>query len=124
MTTDIVVWCPYCGQKAQLVDSKEIYRQSYGMMWLCRPCEAYVGVHRDSKKFKPLGTLANAELRKLRNETHRVFDPLWKNNPRRTRKEAYALLANLMQIPPEQCHVAMFDKSRCLKAIELLKMPF
>ena len=40
------VYCPYCGQQAEYVDSKVIYGRSYGMAYLCRNCDAYVGVHR------------------------------------------------------------------------------
>ena len=55
------VYCDYCGRQAEYVDSKVIYGKSYGMMYLCRNCMAYVGVHKGTDK--PLGRLANAELR-------------------------------------------------------------
>lgn len=47
------VFCDYCGQQAEYVDSKIIYGRSYGMMYLCRTCMAYVGVHKGTDK--PLG---------------------------------------------------------------------
>ena len=56
-----VVMCPYCGERAVYTNSKEVYGRSYGMIYLCRPCDAYVGVHDGTAK--PLGRLANAELR-------------------------------------------------------------
>ena len=55
------VYCDYCGRQAEYVDSKVVYGKSYGMMYLCRNCMAYVGVHKGTDK--PLGRLANAELR-------------------------------------------------------------
>lgn len=56
------VYCPYCGRQAEYVDSKVIYGRSYGMAYLCRNCDAYVGVHRGTDE--PLGRLADASLRK------------------------------------------------------------
>ncbi len=42
------VFCPYCNNEAKLVDSAIIYRGvSYGDIWLCKPCDAYNGVHPD-----------------------------------------------------------------------------
>lgn len=38
--------CPYCGRPTEFVDSSVIYGRSYGMIYLCRDCRAYVGVHK------------------------------------------------------------------------------
>lgn len=67
------VHCDYCGRRAEYVDSKVIYGKSYGMIYLCRNCMAYVGVHKGSDK--PLGRLANAQLRHWKKEAHAAFDP-------------------------------------------------
>lgn len=117
------VFCPYCGNHALLVDSSRIYKQSYGMMWLCEPCDAYTGVHKSSPRFAPLGTLAKYELRELRKQVHAIFDPLWKKG-KMTRNEAYAWLANRLGITKDVCHVAMFDEARCKQALLILKEPF
>lgn len=54
------VICPYCGRVAKYVDSSVIYYgHSYGMAYLCRPCNAYVGVHHGTDR--PKGSLANAK---------------------------------------------------------------
>jgi len=53
------VTCPYCNNPAVYVDSVVIYRRSYGMIYWCRPCDAYVGVLKGTDI--PFGTLANAE---------------------------------------------------------------
>lgn len=74
------VICPYCGRVAKYVDSSVIYYgHSYGMAYLCRPCNAYVGVHSGTDR--PKGSLANAELRGWRKATHARFDPLWQDGP-------------------------------------------
>ena len=36
------VFCDYCGTKADLVDSSVIYGKSYGDIYLCPNCGAYV----------------------------------------------------------------------------------
>ncbi|MBO7256277.1 MAG: hypothetical protein J6V04_03005 [Bacteroidales bacterium] len=37
--------CPYCGKDSELIDSSEIYGTSYGPMYICRDCDAYVGCY-------------------------------------------------------------------------------
>ena len=112
--------CPYCNHVAKLVDSKVIYRvRSYGMMWYCAPCNAYVGVHKDSKDHQPLGRLANAELRGWKIKAHAVFDPLWKSGNMK-RKEAYHHLADLMGIPVKETHMGWFDVDQCKRVVALL----
>lgn len=82
------VYCDYCGRETEYVDSKVIYGKSYGKIYLCRNCMAYVGVHKGTDK--PLGRLANAELlRKKRKET--VMED--------TKKTPAELVADLMLDP-------------------------
>ncbi|MBL0255764.1 MAG: hypothetical protein IPQ27_12795, partial [Chitinophagaceae bacterium] len=38
--------CPYCGNKTEYIDSSFIYGKSYGMIYICKPYDAYVGVHK------------------------------------------------------------------------------
>lgn len=108
------VSCPYCNKLSELVDSSEVYGKSYGYMYICWDCKAYVGCHKGT--VKPLGTLANAELRDLRKQCHAAFDPIWQSGKTR-RKKAYKELSLLLGIPVQETHFAMFDKSRCLEAL-------
>ena len=119
MSKIAVVFCPYCGNLASLIDSSEIYQRSYGYIWMCRPCDAYTGVHQSSPRYAPLGTLAKKELRELRKQVHAKFDPLWKKG-KMTRKQAYFWLAKEMGIPEERCHVAQFSEEKCKKALVIL----
>lgn len=113
------VQCPYCGQKAEYVDSAEIYGKSYGMVYLCRPCDAYVGVHNGTDT--PLGRLANRDLRRWRNRAHAAFDPLWQQGRyRRRRNDAYAWLAGKMGLTKEETHIAMFDVEQCKQVIQIM----
>ena len=114
------VTCPYCGRKAVYTDSAEVYHgYSYGMIYLCRPCGAWVGVHRGTDK--PKGRLANAELRKWKMAAHDAFDPLWQTGIfKRRRNAAYAWLAEQMGLPKEQTHIGMFDVAQCQKVIQII----
>lgn len=84
--------CQYCHNQAEWVENKEVYGRNYGrsiMIWLCKPCDAYVGCHNNTRK--PLGVLANRELREWRKKAHAKFDPLWKNG-KMNRDKAYGVL--------------------------------
>lgn len=85
--------CPYCGEKARWCENKEIYGKNYGksyMCYYCKPCNAYVGCHRNTRM--ALGTIANAELRGWRQKAHRIVDPLWKSGKMK-RAEVYQMLS-------------------------------
>jgi len=57
--------CDYCQQQAKLVTGDIIYPHRPDLyskkIWHCEPCRAWVGTHKGT--VKPLGRLANAELR-------------------------------------------------------------
>lgn len=111
------VKCPYCGQAAKLIDSKDYYSsgKSYGLMYICRPCDATVGVHPGTNK--PKGTLANKELRGLRMQCHKAFDGMKKARGMR-RGTAYKYLSVLMDIDQKDCHVGMFRELECSLMLE------
>lgn len=81
---------------------------------------AYVGVHKGTDR--PLGRLANAELRYWKKAAHAVFDPLWQRGPfRGHRNVAYGWLAQKMNLPIEKTHIGMFDVEQCKKAIQIIR---
>jgi hypothetical protein len=116
------VKCPYCNSEANLVTGYEIYPHRPDLAdlkaWACRPCDAWVGTHKNSPEHKPLGRLANAELRKAKMAAHAVFDPLWKSG-RMSRKEAYSMLSEKMSIPKDQAHIGMFDVDQCRAVVNI-----
>lgn len=113
-----VVICPYCGRKAEFVDSSIVYGKSYGMIYLCRQDVAYVGVHKGTAK--PLGRLANAQLRFWKKKAHAAFDPLWQRGPfHKHRNVAYDWLSTQMGIPREETHIGMFDIEECKQVIRI-----
>lgn len=114
------VVCDYCKQPAVLKDSSAVYERSYGPIWHCAPCRAWVGVHRNSPTHAPLGRLANAELRHLKQRAHAAFDRLWKDGPLR-RNEAYRWLSEELGIPLNATHIGMFDPGLCIRTIILIR---
>ncbi len=102
--------CNYCNRNAVLVDSAEVYGRSYGgQVWYCRPCSAWVGAHPGGG---PKGTLAKAELRRLRMQFHAAFDRLWKPDAQglsgrkrsHLRGRWYAKLAEATDMPVAEVH--------------------
>jgi len=115
------VVCSYCGEEAELVDSREVYSRSYGLIWLCRPCKAWVGVHLNSKENAPLGRLADSTLRFWKKEAHAAFDPFWKGEVPNRRSKEYHWLSSMIGIKLRHCHIGMFNVEQCKKVVEICK---
>jgi len=123
MSTD--VRC-YCGSPASLCDNATVYGRQYGRgkMWLCEcwpQCDGRVGAHPDGR---PLGTLADAETRRLRMQLHGVIDPRWRQlmdegrSKRQARSEVYAWLGQLMG--SDDFHVGNLNADECRRALALI----
>ena len=114
--------CPYCFAPAEQVTGKDIYPHRHDLklvaFWQCKPCDAYVGCHKDTNK--PLGRLADKELRGWKQETHRAFDPIWQMGDT-PRTKAYEWLAEQLNIPYGECHIGNFDIETCRAAIKTCK---
>lgn len=126
----MTVLCDYCGLPAKLVTGSAVYPHRADLasknFYQCEPCKAWVGVHPGT--ITPLGRLANAELRGMKQAAHAAFDPLWEGKIRRdkcsksaARRAAYAWLSEQTGIPPEETHIAMMDVARCRKVIEVCR---
>lgn len=125
--------CPYCGKQSEQVGGQRIcpHRPDlYGKnFYLCEPCGAYVGCHAGTDK--PLGRLADAELRAWKSRAHAAFDPIWQARYERKRaadpkyKKAmarggrYKALAKLLGINGADCHIGMFDVELCRRTVEI-----
>lgn len=111
--------CPYCSKTSKLVDSEVIYGRSYGLVYICQPCQAWCGVHKGT--IRPLGTLANAELREWRKRAHAAFDPIFKLN-HLPRWKAYKRLAKALCL--KVVHIGESDISTCKRIIEIVPQIF
>lgn len=115
--------CPYCGGNTEYVDSSCVYGRTYGMIYICKPCDAYVGVHKGTDK--ALGRLANNELRYWKKEAHAKFDPLWQRkmtkgfSKKEARGSAYKWLSEQMGLHIDLTHIGMMDVEQCKRVVEL-----
>lgn len=119
--------CRYCQQPAALLrmgDDGYPYGRDYGPMWVCVPCAAWVGCHPGTDK--PLGGLANAELRAWKIQAHAAFDPLWEGKMRRdkcskgkARRAGYKWLAGELKIDVKICHIGYMNEDECRRVVEI-----
>lgn len=130
--------CPTCTKAARLTDGREVYPHRPDLhgkpIWKCDGCSGYVGCHPGTTE--PLGTPANAELRKAREHVHALLDPIWQQADqfyadmktdrdrklvrRLARVRVYEFLTHSLGITADECHVGMFEIERCRKAWKAL----
>ena len=73
-----------------------------------------MGCHEGTRR--PLGRLANAELRAAKMAAHDAFDPLWRASGVR-RNAAYRWLATAIGVELSKCHIGMFDVATCQRVV-------
>jgi len=117
--------CPYCKSETVKDTETSIYGREYKGHGVFRcinypKCDAYVGRHKDGR---PLGRLANKELRSKKKEAHSFFDRIWKEGKVK-RKELYKMLSEDLNIPKEFTHIGMFNKKTCIKVIAWSKLKY
>lgn len=115
--------CNHCGNPAEWVENKEVYGRNYGksyMIWLCRPCDAFVGCHNNTRE--PKGRfLAKADLRKARKEAHQTIDPLWQGG----RYKRHTVYLRLAEAYGRQVHVGDTETpEECYEIIKTAKLCF
>ena len=115
--------CPYCGSHSVLRSADGIYRNNdkNTMLYVCSKypaCDSYVRVHPGTKI--PMGTMADRQLRALRNEAHRNFDQLYKQGLM-SKEDAYLWLASILAAPLGQAHIGYLGEYYCRQVIEASK---
>lgn len=102
----------------------ELRKGRYGKFYGCTRWPACDGVNgANQTDGRPLGVLADKETRELRVRVHELLDNVWlgeRERRREARAIAYEWLARFMRLPAEKCHVSMFTKKQCERAIEIL----
>lgn len=119
--------CPYCNLASVfLASSESLYRRDWGPVWYCDPCHAWVGCHKGTDR--PLGRLANEELREAKKMAHAAFDPLWKRRMEisgltqgHARGKGYKWLAGQLGLEPGDCHIGMMDVATCFRVVEICR---
>ena len=115
--------CPYCGSRALLRPASVVYGARAAApdapYYVCArypACDAYVAAHRRTRL--PMGTLANAELRRQRIQAHLAFNRLWESGLM-NKKQAYLWLQAKLGLPEEETHIGKFSAYRCEQVIQL-----
>jgi hypothetical protein len=110
-----------CGKPSVLVGGEVIYPHrpdlSHKRFYLCRQCRAWVGCHPGTSR--PLGRLADAELRAAKAAAHLAIDPIWQSGEM-TRGEAYKWLASQIGIHRRSCHIGEFSLEQCRRTLAAL----
>jgi len=111
--------CPQCQSKALLRPANVVYGSKVvapdAKVYVCArypACDSYVNAHRHTNQ--PMGTLADAALRRKRREAPLELDRLWESGLM-SRAEAYRLIQLYLGIPPEDAHIGKFSAERCEK---------
>lgn len=111
------ILCQYCSKQAEFVSNAEVYGKPYGkshMIYLCRKCDAYVGVHHNDPE-RPFGQLANKDVRDARKRAHRAVDPYWKSGEL-SRRQVYTILSKAFG---EDTHIGSADVELCERITDL-----
>lgn len=115
--------CPYCGSRALLRPASVVYGPKASVpaapYFICArypACDAYVAAHKRTRL--PMGSLANAELRRKRIQAHAALDRLWESGLM-SKKQAYLWLQAKLGLPGEETHIGRFSTFRCEQVIQL-----
>ena len=107
--------CPYCGSPVIYRTADGIYKENTkrAMLFVCSrypSCNAYVRANKVTKK--PIGTLADPSLRRLRNQAHRFFNRLYESGLM-SKGEAYNWLSVLTGMPESMAHIGFMGEYNC-----------
>ena len=117
--------CPYCHANASLRPASIVYglnKRSKGKyIYLCDrwpACDAYVSTHGRTKK--PMGSLANGDLRHKRILAHQALAEL--QQYRHMKKwEVYVWLQAKLGLHEHQAHIGEFSDVMCEQVIKMCK---
>ena len=115
--------CPYCGSRALLRPASVVYGEKaadpFAPYYVCArfpACDAYVAAHKRTRL--PMGSLANAELRRKRIQAHAALDRLWEGGLM-SKRRAYLWLQAKLGLPEREAHIGKFSLFRCEEVIRL-----
>ena len=121
------IHCPYCGAPAVCRPASTVYGtdtiapKSY--LYLCSnwpSCDAYVSAQRKDRR--PMGTLANSELRHKRILAHRALQRLQKER-HMDKWATYLWLQARLGLDADHAHIGIFSSQMCDQVISLCRAP-
>ncbi|WP_434034808.1 zinc-finger-containing protein [Cupriavidus sp. a3] len=122
--------CDSCGGKAVLARMGEAaypYQEDHGPVWICPPCQAWIGVRARSKHHTPLGRLADAALREKKSQLHDALEPLVAAKMRRdgvnafeARGKAMKWLIASLDLPIDSPTIHALSLEQCEQALQFI----
>lgn len=122
--------CPYCGAPAKMVPEAEMNFRFHetnpgkkkDFFWVCSrypECDVYIAADNHTKR--PMGTMANPELRHMRMMIH-YWQVLLVDNRVYTKGTFASMLASMVnQIDPRRVHVSEFTRYQAETVLAYLK---
>ena len=119
------IYCPYCGAPAVCRPASTVYgadtidRKSH--LYLCSnwpSCDAYVSAHKTDRR--PMGTLANGNLRHKRILAHQALEKLQKEL-HMDKWASYVWLQTKLGLDSHHTHIGMFSEQLCDQVISLCR---
>lgn len=94
--------------RPRLTSGAEIYPHRKDLsdlpFWKCDGCGNFVGCHHKTKdRTRPLSCIPTPEIKRARQEIHKLIDPMWKSG-RIGRRELYGMIAKALGL--EEYHTA------------------
>ena len=119
------IHCPYCGSLATLRPASVIHGLSDisagTYLYVCRrwpACDAYVSAH--GRTHRPMGTLANGDLRHKRILAHRALEQLQQSR-HMEKWEVYIWLQAKLGLDERQAHIGQFSEWMCDEVVRLCR---
>lgn len=115
------LYCPYCKRPGVLRPAAYVYGDNNldpeKYLYVCSgypSCDSYIGAHK--KSMRPMGTMADSDLRNKRIEAHRALDTIWKNGYM-TKHSTYIWLQNRLNLREKDTHIGKFSYYLCEQTI-------
>jgi hypothetical protein len=107
------------------------FRENHGPVWICPPCQAWIGIHSRSTRNVPLGRLADAALRDAKGRLHDALEPLAAAKARRDHVTVFEARARALRwvstelgfdTPPSSIHfLTLAQCEQALRYVETWK---
>lgn len=117
------VICPYCGQRAELADSAEIYNGiSYGYAYICRYCGDGKSVYVLCKPGTnlPRGVMGDATTMRLRRRAYGLWRQYMEKSSFYNQEEAKGFVAAKLSIPYAAMDISSMQAERLGQLIKYL----
>ena len=114
--------CPYCNSPAVLRPASAVFGRNVkskgSYLYVCShwpKCDAYVSAHKNN--LRPMGTLANGELRHKRIIAHRALEA-YRTKTRMSKWGIYLWMQGKLRLDARHTHIAMFTEEQCDQLIK------